>query len=114
MNTKSFKKWQGIANEFLSGNLNEVDFCKGKQLDVTRFRHQLHEVERFEEELKRQEAVSPSDNLFVELIPQSTELSSLSQSEILHLNFRGATFELVSGFSTEVFREALQIVKEVI
>jgi len=114
MNTKSFKKWQSITNEFLSGDLNEIDFCNVKQLAVTRFRHQLREVERFEEKLNQQESTSASDNLFVELIPQSTELPSSSQSDILHLNFRGAAFELTPGFPVEVFRQALQVIREVV
>lgn len=114
MDAKSFKKWQCIADEYLSGDLNEADFCKSKQLAVAHFRHQLREVERFEEKLKQQETVSSSDNLFVELIPQFPKSPSPDQSGILQINFRGATFELAPGFPVEVFRQALQIIREVV
>ena len=114
MDAKSFEKWQCIANDYLVGDLNEADFCKDRQLDVTHFRHELREVERFEEKLKEQEAGSLSDNLFVELIPQSPKSPSPDQSGGLQVNFRGAAFELVPGFPVEVFRQALQIIKEVI
>jgi hypothetical protein len=106
------KKWQSIANEFLISNLNEVEFCNKKRLNVKDFRHMLREVEDHEEKLKDQNVESMSKDLFIELLPQVSDNPEPVIQKNLQLKFRGVSFELAPGFSVEVFRQALQVVKE--
>jgi len=111
MDAKSYIKWQKIADEFLNGDMDEVEFCKAKKIDVELFRRRLREVENYDEQ---ENAGSREDNLFMELIPQGNEDSKVIASDILQVKFHDAVFELKSGFSIDVFRQALQIVKEVL
>jgi hypothetical protein len=109
MDAKSFEKWQAIEDEFLNSNLDEVAFCKSRKINLDWFRQKLREAER--QDLKPE--TSP-ENLFVELIPQLTDNTKPVISGKLRVKFREVNFEFTGGFSIEVFRQALQVVKEVI
>lgn len=101
MDKASFEKWQALQDEFLNGELGEKEFCKAKNLDLSWFRKQLSEAEQYE---KR------SENLFVELVPQL----DAPTAACLNVRFREVAFELADGFPVEVFRQALQVVREVL
>ena len=53
-------------------------------------------------------------NLFVELVPQPEGKPDQVSPDNIKVKFRGADFELAAGFPVEVFRQALQVMKEVI
>lgn len=100
----SFKKWQALQDEFLNSDLDEAAFCKSKQIDLKWFRQQMQDAELHEKH---------SGNLFVELIPQM-KTPSVNPADILKIRFREVDFELADSASIEIFRQALQVVKEVI
>jgi len=102
MNKIDLEKWQAIEDEFLNSDLDEVAFCKSRKLNLDWFRKKLSEAE--------QKPDTSSENLFVELIPEVKP----SASACLKASFREVDFELTDEFPVEVFRQALQIVKEVV
>jgi hypothetical protein len=110
MNNKSFEKWQTIEDEFLNSNLDEAAFCKSRKLNLDWFREKLGEAEDREEKSKQQKP----ENLFVELIPQPEDKPDQISPSSLKVKFRGVDFEFADGFQVDVFRQALQVVKEVI
>ncbi len=114
MNDKSFEKWQTIEDEFLNSDLDEVAFCKSRKINLDWFRQKLSDAERHEQKIKQQKPQESSENLFVELIPQLADNTEQVIPGNLKIKFREFYFELTSGFPVEVFRQALQIVKEVI
>jgi hypothetical protein len=102
MDKGSLEKWQAIEDEFLNSDLDEAAFCKSRKLNLAWFRKKLREAE--------QKPDTSPENLFVELIPQA----NASAATCLKVRFREVDFELASGSSVEVFRQALQVVKEVV
>ena len=102
MNKTDLERWQAIEDEFLNSDLDEDAFCKSRRLNLAWFRKKLREAE--------QQSESKSENLFVELIPEVKP----SSTACLKVRFREVDFELTDEFSVEVFRQALQIVKEVV
>ena len=102
MNKFDFEKWQTIEDEFLSSDLDEVAFCKSRKLDLEWFRKKLRKAEQLPD--------ASSENLFVELIPEIKPRAAAC----LKIRFREVDFELTGEFPVEVFRQALQVVKEVI
>ena len=103
MDKVDLEKWQAIEDEFLNSDLDEAAFCKSRKLNLAWFRRKLREAEQ-------QSSNSEAENLFVELIPQiETPVAAC-----LKVRFREVDFELASGSSVEVFRQALQVVKEVV
>jgi len=114
MNGKSFEKWQAIEDEFLNSDLNEVAFCKSRKINLDWFRQKLGDAERHEQKIKQQKPGESSENLFVELIPQPGDKVAAVSSSNLKIKFREFDFELPAGFPVEVFRQAIQVVKEVI
>ena len=114
MNDKSFEKWQAIEDEFLNSDLDEVAFCKSRKINLDWFRQKLCDAERHEQKIKQQKPGESSKNLFVELIPQLADNTEQVIPGILRVKFRGADFELAVGFPLEVFRQALQVIKEVV
>jgi len=102
MNKVDLEKWQAIEDEFLNSDLDEDAFCKSRRLNLAWFRKRLREAEQ-------QPGTKPED-MFVELIP---EIKAPSPA-CLRIKFRGADFELTDEFPVEVFRQALQVVKEVV
>lgn len=106
MNKFEFEKWQVLQDEFLNSDLNEAEFCKSKELEQKWFQQQMQEAESFEQQ--------QTENLFVELIPKIPEVPAVSGSSHLKLRFREVDFELTDGFSIEVFRQTLRVVKEVV
>ena len=110
MNKVDFERWQAIEDEFLNSDLDEVAFCKSRKISLEWFRQKLSDAERHEQKTKQQN----SKNLFVELVPQSEGKPDKLASSNLKVKFRGATFELFPGFSVDVFRQALQVVREVV
>ena len=106
MNKVGFEKWQVLQDEFLGSDLDEKEFCNSKELDLEWFQQQMQEAESFEQQ--------QTENLFVELIPKIPEIPAVSCSNYLKIRFREVDFELADGFSVEVFRQALQVVKEVV
>jgi hypothetical protein len=109
MDAKNYAKWQSIADEFLNSELDEAEFCNTKKLNIELFRRRLREVESHE---VQQNSSNQEDNPFVELIPQG--LYDPDADDGVQIKFRGADFILRSGFPAEVFRQALQIAKEVL
>lgn len=109
MNKVDLEKWQRLEDEFLNSNLDEAAFCKSKKLNLDWFRQKLGEAENREEKNKQQKP----ENLFVELIPQPGQ-AKLFNSGSLKIKFREVDFEVAAGFPVEVFRQALQVVKEVV
>jgi hypothetical protein len=105
MNDKNLEKWQTIEDEFLNSDLNDVAFCKSRKLNIDWFRNKLREAEQ-----QNSKPEKNSENLFVELIP---EIKS-STPTFLKVRFREVDFELTDEFSVEVFRHALQVIKEVV
>ena len=114
MNDKSFEKWQAIEDEFLNSDLDEMAFCKSRKINLDWFRQKLCDAERHEQKVKLQDSKTKSENLFVELIPQPSDNTEPVIPGILRVKFRGADFELAVGFPLEVFRQALQVIKEVV
>jgi hypothetical protein len=114
MNNKSFEKWQAIEDEFLNSDLDEVAFCKSRKINLDWFRQKLCDAERHEQKIKHQKPGESSENLFVELIPQLADNTEQVIPGYLKVKFRDADFELTPGFPVEVFRQAIQVVKEVI
>ena len=102
MNKVDLEKWQTIEDEFLNSDLDEEAFCKSRRLNLDWFREKLREAE--------QQPETKSENLFVELIPDA----KISASTCLKVRFREVYFELADEFPVEVFRQALQVVKEVV
>ena len=103
MNKVDLEKWQAIEDEFLNSDLEEVAFCKSRKLNLDWFRKKLREAE--------QQSEARSEDMFVELIPNvKTPLAP----SCLKIKFREVDFELTDEFSVEVFRQALQVVKEVV
>jgi hypothetical protein len=105
MNKVDLKRWQTIEDEFLNSDLDEVAFCKSRKLNLDWFREKLREAEQQSSKPEKN-----SENLFVELIPEIKP----SIATCLKVRFREVDFELADGFPLEVFRQALQVVKEVI
>lgn len=106
MNKVEFEKWQVLQDEFLSSDLDETEFCKLKGLDQEWFQRQMVEAESFEK--------LQTENLFVQLIPDISQKTVASNAKCLKIRFREVDFELADGFPVEVFRQALQAVKEVV
>ena len=102
MNKVDLEKWQAIEDEFLNSDLDEVAFCKSRKLNLVWFRKKLREAE--------QQPETKSEDMFVELIPEVKPPSVAC----LKISFREVDFELTDEFSVEVFRQALQVVKEVV
>jgi len=102
MNKVDLEKWQAIEDEFLNSDLDEAAFCKSRRLNLAWFRKRLREAEQ-------QPGTKPED-MFVELIPEIKP----SAATCLKVRFREVDFELTDEFSVDVFRHALQVVKEVI
>ena len=105
MNKVDLEKWQTIEDEFLSSDLDEAAFCKSRKLNLDWFRKKLREAEQ-----RSSKSEAEAENLFVELIPQANASAAIC----LKVRFREVDFELASGLSVEVFRQALQVVKEVV
>lgn len=97
----NLERWQTIEDEFLNSDLDEAAFCKSRKLNLDWFSKKLREAE--------QQPEASSKNLFVELIPEA----KTPVTTCLKVRFREVDFELVSSSSVEVFRQALQVVKEV-
>ena len=114
MDAKSFEKWQAIEDEFLNSDLDEVAFCKSRKINLDWFRQKLCDAEQHEQKIKQQKPQESPKNLFVELIPQPGAQAESVPPGSLKIKFREFDFELSSGFPVEVFRQALQVVKEVI
>jgi hypothetical protein len=114
MNAKSFEKWQAIEDEFLNSDLDEVAFCKSRKINLDWFRQKLCDAERHEQKIKLQGSKTTPENLFVELIPQPDDKTEPVIPGSLRVKFHGVYFELANGFPVEVFKQALQVVKEVI
>jgi len=103
METIGSKKWQELEDEFLGGEMDDEAFCRAKGLDL----------EWFREELRRAEAREKSGgDLFVELVPRFEEVSEAVRGKELELKFRGVEIVLAEGFSDEVFRRALRVIRE--
>ncbi len=99
MDKGSLERWQAIEDEFLNSDLDEAAFCKSRKLNLVWFRKKLREAEQRSSKPK-----AAAENLFVELIPQiETPVAAC-----LKVRFREVAFELASGSSVEVFRQALQ------
>ena len=105
MNKADLEKWQAIEDEFLNSDLDDVAFCKSRRLNLDWFRKKLREAE--------QQPETKSENMFVELIPQ-TKTPGPAFSDSLKIRFHEVDFEFAAGFPIEVFRQALQVVKEVV
>lgn len=105
MDKTSFKKWQALQDEFLNSDLGEAEFCKSKKLALEWFRQQMREAEIYEKQ---------SGNLFVELISQVKTSTPQASIGCLKIRFREVDFELTDEFPVEIFRQALQVVKEVV
>ena len=101
-----FEKWQVLQDEFLNSDFNEEEFCKSKELDQEWFQRQILEAECFEQQ--------QTEDLFVELIPKISEVPAASGYCHLKVRFKQVDFELADGFPVEVFRQALQVIKEVV
>lgn len=102
MDKTDLEKWQVIEDEFLNSDLDEAAFCKSRKLNLDWFRKKLREAE--------QRPGTRSKNLFVELIPEIKPPAAAC----LKVRFREVDFELTEEFPLEVFRQALQVVKEVV
>ena len=102
MNKVDLEKWQVIEDEFLNSDLDEAAFCRARKLNLDWFRKKLREAE--------QQSETKSENLFVELIPEIKPPASAC----LKVSFREVDFELTEEFPVEAFRQALQVVKEVV
>ncbi|MDD5599854.1 MAG: hypothetical protein PHV82_18065 [Victivallaceae bacterium] len=102
MDKADLEKWQTIEDEFLNSDLDEASFCKSRKLNLDWFRNKLCEAE--------QRSETNSENLFVELIPEIKPPTAAC----LKVCFREVDFELTDEFPVEVFRQALQVVKEVV
>ena len=105
MNKVDLEKWQAIEDEFLNSDLDEEAFCKSRRLKLDWFRKKLREAE-----MQSSKPEKNSENIFVELIPEIKPSIPTS----LKVRFREVDFELTDEFSVEVFRHALQVVKEVV
>ncbi len=105
MNKVDLKRWQMIEDEFLNSDLDDVAFCKSRKLNLDWFKNKLREAEQ-----QGSKPEKNSENLFVELIPEVKP----SIPTFLKVRFREVDFELTDEFSVEVFRHALQVVKEVV
>lgn len=102
MDKIDLEKWQAIEDEFLNSDLDEAAFCKSRKLNLAWFRKKLREAE--------QKPDTSPENLFVELIPEARPPAAAC----LKVRFREVDFELTEEFPLEVFRQALQVVKEVV
>lgn len=98
-----FEKWQTLQDEFLNGDLDDVEFCKSRNLDLKYFRQKLSEYDHNEKKSK---------DLFVELVPDSSTSNDSISSASLKFKFRDADFELSENFPVEVFRQALRVIRE--
>ena len=105
MNKVDLERWQAIEDEFLNSDLDDAAFCKSRKLNLAWFRKKLREAEQ-----RSSKSEAEAENLFVELIPQA----NASAATCLKVRFREVDFELTSGSAVEVFRQALQVVKEVV
>lgn len=101
-------KWQELENEFLNGELNDEAFCRSKNLELEWFRKELAKSEARENTGGKKEA---GDRLFVELLPQF-ESPGASEAGSLKVKYREVDIELGAGFSAEIFRQALRVIRE--
>ena len=82
------------------------------------FEPQRREAEVYEQQSEYNESnpakiPSSSESLFVELIPeQNSPAMTVPDVPVLRLSYREMNFELPSGFSPDVFRQALTVVME--
>lgn len=129
MNAERYAGWQKLHQNFVKSGLTAEDYCQAKGLQLNWFIRQGRKAATYE---KRR--VNPADKaasvksrwekLFVELIPEEKSPTAPPQKPViaaptvprvsLKLTFREVTFELMSGFPVEAFRQALQVVQEVV
>ena len=107
----NIEKWQSLEHEFLNGNLDDVAFCKSNNLNLEWFRRQLRESELRGE---KPDSENGNGNLFVELVPQLEVPGEIANPGVLRVSFREVEFELADGFPAETFRQALQVIREVL
>ena len=107
MNKMSRVKWQELEDAFLSGNLDDAEFCKSKNLNLEWFRQELSKSELQETPGRK----AGGDRLFVELLPQ-VETPGLTGCGSLKLKFRGVELEYGNGAGEEILRQALRVIRE--
>jgi hypothetical protein len=105
MGKVDLEKWQAIEDEFLNSDLDEAAFCKSRKLNLAWFRKKLREAEQ-----RSSKSEAEAENLFVELIPEIKP----PVAACLKVRFREVDFELTEEFPVDAFRQALQVVKEVV
>jgi hypothetical protein len=116
MNAKGFAQWEKLEEEFLNSDLEEAEFCQSRSLSLKWFRKQRREAENYKWSLEKEPQVTP-EKLFVELVTEpepATEQAEKLAETPLKVKFREVDFELSENFSVNVFRQALQVVREVL
>ena len=116
MNAKGFAQWEKLEEEFLNSDLAEAEFCQSRSLSLKWFRKQRREAENYKWRMEPEEP-DTAQNLFVELVTEpepATEQPETSAVTSLKVKFREVDFELSENFSVNVFRQALQVVREVL
>jgi hypothetical protein len=116
MNAKGFAQWEKLEEEFLNSDLVETEFCQSRSLSLKWFRKQRRKAENYKWRIESKEP-DTAKNLFVELVTESEPATEqLEKSAIIPLKVRfpEVDFELSENFSVNVFRQALQVVREVL
>jgi len=118
MDQRSYDYWRKVYADFRRSGLTVEKYCRHKHLNPRWFDGQRREAEFYEKQSEYKESnpakiPSPSESLFVELIPeQSSTAMAVPDVPALRLSYREVTFELPSEFSPDVFRQALTVVLE--
>ena len=116
MDQRSYDYWRKVYADFLSSGLTVEKYCRHKHLNPRWFDNQQREAEFYEQHSEYKESnpapiPSSAESLFVELIPEQMPVPDVPA---LRLSYREVNFELPSGFSPDVFRQALTVVMEVL
>lgn len=123
MDQRSYDYWRKVYADFRSSGLTLEKYCRHKHLNPRWFERQLHDAEFYEQQSSHQASALPESNpvdipsaaakMFVELIPEPISPSMpVADVPVLRLSYREVNFELPSGFSPDVFRQALAVIRE--
>ena len=125
MDQRSYDYWRKVYADFRRSGLTVEKYCRHKHLNPRWFDIQRREAEFYEQHSECKAGIqsesnpakipSSSESLFVELIPeQNSPAMPVPDVPVLRLSYREMNFELPSGFSPDVFRQALSVVLEVL
>ena len=118
MDQRSYDYWRKIYADFRSSGFTVEKYCRQKHLNSRWFERQRHDAEAYEQHINALPEVNDvqipdAESLFVELIPeQSSSAIPTADAPALRLSYREVNFELPSGFSSDVFRQALSVIRE--